>query len=203
MWKFSGTQQGLTLIEVMAVLAVSGLLLVGMWRLYHGSMRAYQRGLQEVRVTLGARTVLRRMTRDVQQALATAIPYGIRGTRPQSPPLADADRLELTAMTHPTAGAGQGSGTPQRIRYTLEPAAVKGTLALKRVSIPVDSDTPERIIPLSERLSGFSVRYFDGQKWYDAWQRETLPQALEITVAFRSSGWLARTHRFTTVVTSN
>jgi type II secretory pathway component PulJ len=188
----------------MAVLAVSGLLLVGMWRLYHNSTRVYQRGLQDVRVAQGARLVLRFMTRDIQQAFATALPHGIRGTNHQSP-VAEADRLELTTITYPVMKAGlvstKSAGVPQRIRYVLEPVAGEETLVLKRVSARVVGDAAERVIPLSKLLYSLSLRYFDGQAWYDTWQRTALPRAVEITVRLQSRGWYARTHRFTTVVT--
>jgi type II secretion system protein J len=198
----SSNTTGLTLVEVMAVLAISGFLLVGVWRLYHGSMLAYQRGVQEVRVTQRARTVMRILTRDMQQALATAVPYGIRGTKQQGTH-AEADRLELTALMYPTTVTGQaaarGPARLQRIRYQLDPTGE--TFVLKRVSVNAHGETRERVIPLVERLQSLKVRYFDGQVWYDTWQRATLPHALELTVKLQSSGRDARTHGFSTVVT--
>lgn len=190
-------QSGLTLVEVMVVLAVSGLLLGGMWQFYHNSIWAYQRGLQEVRLTQGARTVLRFMTRDIQKALATATPSGIQGTKHQSPAAMDADRLELVMAVYPA------SGVPQRVRYVLEPASADGTRTLKRAVAIVGSRAAERVMPLGEGVHGLRLRYFDGQVWYDTWQRTSLPQALEITVVFHNRGGEARTHRFTTVVTAD
>jgi prepilin-type N-terminal cleavage/methylation domain-containing protein len=190
-------QSGLTLIEVMAVLAVSGLLLGGMWQFYHQSIRAYQRGLQEVRLTQGARTVLRLITRDVQKAFATAAPSGIQGMPPQPPATLDADRLELITTAYPVLGM------PQRVRYVLEPAAAGGTHVLKRAVAIVGSRAAERVMPFGEGVHGLRLRYFDGQMWYDTWQRTSLPQALEITVVFHHRGGEARTHRFTTVVTAD
>jgi prepilin-type N-terminal cleavage/methylation domain-containing protein len=192
---FVGNHRGLTLVEVMAVLAVSGLLLTGIWRVYHDSMRAYQRGLQDTRSTRGARTVLRLLTRDIQQALAAAVPHGIQGTNHQYSPTADADRLELMTVTHPASDA-------QSIRYLLEPAAGDGTLALKRAVITRGNQATERMMPLSERLASLNLRYFDGQQWYDAWQRAALPKALEVTVVFQPSGREPRTSHFTTMVTA-
>jgi Tfp pilus assembly protein PilW len=191
----------------MAVLAVSGLLLGGMWQFYHNSIRAYQSGLQEVRLTQGARTVLRFMTRDIQKALATATPSGIQGTKHQSPAAMDADRLELITAVYPASGMpsspAHAVGMPQRVRYALEPASADGTLTLKRAVATVGSHTAERVMPLGEGMRGLRLRYFDGQMWYDTWQRTSLPQALEITVVFHNRGGEARPHRFTTVVTAD
>ena len=131
MQKLSGGQQGFTLVEVMAVLIVSGVLLTGMWNVYHGSLRLYQRGFRDTRVTQAARTVLTRLRRDVQQAFAIGLPYGIQGTQSQDPTAAATDRLALLTITsarvNPDPAAARGAGTLRRIRYALEPAANLGT----------------------------------------------------------------------------
>src|SRR6266852_7216225 len=97
------TQQGLTILEILGVIAISTILLSGAWQLFQGGMRSYQRGLQDVRMTQGARALLRLVTRDVQRAMAARVPYGIRGATPQSSTLATgegpADRLAL--LTRP------------------------------------------------------------------------------------------------------
>jgi prepilin-type N-terminal cleavage/methylation domain-containing protein len=70
-------QHGLTLVELMSVLAVSGLLLGGMWRLYHSSLLAYRHGVQEVRLALGARTALQiRCSATGNSARADDSPHG-------------------------------------------------------------------------------------------------------------------------------
>src|SRR5262249_6756077 len=120
------TPRGLTLIEMMAAIAVSGILLSGAWQLFHGSMQAYQRGLREVRLAQGARALLTLVTRDIQRAMATHAPYGIRGA-PQQTIQAEgkrqADYLVMVAAPVPAvpgreAGSYSSEG-PQRIRYIL------------------------------------------------------------------------------------
>ena len=76
------TQRGLTILEMLGVIAISTILLSGAWQLFQGGMRSYQRGLQDVRMTQGARILLHLVTRDVQRAMAARVPYGIRGTAP-------------------------------------------------------------------------------------------------------------------------
>jgi hypothetical protein len=177
----------------MGVLAVSGLLLSGMWRLYHSSLLAYRHGVQEVRLALGARTVLRHMTRDIQNAFISAIPHGIQGSNVPLTTAADTDRLALMTIAYPTPNQ-------QTIQYYLEPAAGTGTLALKRALMATENRSMQRVILLSEHLSGLNVRYFDGAMWYDTWHRVDLPRALEITALFQNSGRKTSEYRFTTVV---
>ena len=190
---FVDTSRGLTLVELMIVLAVSGLLLGGTWQLYHSSLQACRHGLQEVRIALGARTVLRLMSRDIQNAFASAVPYGIQGAHLPHTSAANAGRLALTTTADPLPGL-------QTIQYYLEPTAGEGHLALKRALLSGEDRTIQRVMPLSERLYGLHVRYFDGQIWHDAWQRADLPRALEVTVLFQNTVRLAQVHRFTTTV---
>jgi prepilin-type N-terminal cleavage/methylation domain-containing protein len=62
------TQRGLTILEMLGVIAISTVLLSGAWQLFQGGMQSYQRGLQDVRMTQGARALLHLITRDVQRA---------------------------------------------------------------------------------------------------------------------------------------
>jgi type II secretion system protein J len=207
MRRLADWQSGFTLVEVMTVLAVSGLLLGGMWQFYHSSLYAYRRGLQEVRLTQGARTVLRLMTRDIQKALATAAPQSIQDTQQPRVLTGDAERLEFITVVSPVSGIlsqpAPDAGVPQRVRYVLEAASADGTRILKRAVIALGSHTTERLIPLGEGVQELHFRYFDGQTWHETWQQATPPRALEITVAFQSRGGEVRTHRFSTMVTAD
>src|SRR5262249_40262657 len=119
---FRSTPRGLTLIEMMGAVAVSTLLLSGVWSLFQSGMQSYHRGLQEVRMTQQARAMLTLMTRDIQRAMAAQAPYGIHGT-PQPAAQDDgarrADQLVLLIVP-PPAARNQGaplSGEWQRVRY--------------------------------------------------------------------------------------
>src|SRR5215470_5291162 len=132
------TQRGLTVLEILGVIVLSTTLLSGAWQLFQGGMRSYQRGLQDVRMTQEARTLLHLVTRDVQRAMAARLPYGIRGTTPQFPTSEaagrQADRLAMLTMPSPwpsSDGASHG-GTLQRIRYVFNAVPASQTLALQR-----------------------------------------------------------------------
>lgn len=207
MRKFAGGQSGLTLVEIMIALGVSSLILWWAWNLYNSGMRVYQRGLQEVALTQEARSVFALMTRDIQRARPEAVPYGIKGmpsrnVSPSSQP-GQIDRLEIMTVVYPASSAAHTSAerTPtfQRIRYFFEPTAGE-TLVLKRAIVPLGRDGVERVIPLSQRVHGLDLRYFDGQVWYDAWHHPALPRAVEMAVVFHDGGRKASPHRFSTVV---
>jgi len=204
------TQRGLTILEMLGVIVMSTILLSGAWQLFQGGMRSYHRGLQDVRMTQGARALLRLVTRDVQRAMAARVPYGIRGTVPQ-PTASDlagrqADRLAmltLAMLATPPEGARQSSAS-QRIRYVLNTVPESKTLALQRaVDVPSEPQR-ERGMVMHTQMQAFSVRYFDGQTWYAEWQRAELPQAVEVTLIVQSDGGAqARASRFATLVTAD
>src|SRR5262245_618863 len=163
------TQRGLTILEILGVIVLSTTLLSGAWQLFQGGMRSYQRGLQDVRMTQEARTLLHLVTRDVQRAMATRAPYGIRGTAPQFSTSEaagyQADRLAM--LTLPSLGASSEgtphNGTLQRIRYTLNAVPASKTLALQRAVGAPSEPQMERMQVVPAQIQEFWVRYFDVQ----------------------------------------
>jgi type II secretion system protein J len=208
MHKFRGTPRGLTLIEIMGALAVSTLLLSGVWNLFQGGMQSYQRGMHEVRMTQRTRALLTLLTRDIQRAMAAHVPYGIHGTPELAAPAGAprrADRLVL--LTAPALPArhqdAQSSETLQRVRYVFTAAPTGNTFALQRAVALQGGKQTEHFMPVHEHVQTFHLRYFDGQTWSDAWQQAEVPRALEITMVVRSAGPQARTYQFATLVTAD
>lgn len=208
MRKFMGTSRGLTLIEMMGALAVSTLLLSGVWNLFQGGMQSYQRGLQDVRMTQRTRALLTLLTRDIQRAMAAHVPYGIHGT-PEPAAQADdarrADRLVLLTAA-PPAGRNQdaqSSGALQRVRYVFTALPTGNTLALQRAVATPGGKQTERFMSVHEHVQTFHLRYFDGQTWSDAWQQAEVPRALEITLVVQSGGPQPRTYTFATLVAAD
>ena len=198
------SQRGLTILEMLGVIAISTILLGGAWQLFQGGMRSYQRGLQDVRMTQGARALLHLITRDVQRAMAARVPYGMRGTAPQ---LAIAETAgqqtdRLAMLTLPPEGAPH-SGPLQRIRYVLNAVPNSKTLALQRAVGTPSEPQMERMMVVHAQVQEFHVRYFDGQTWYAEWQRAELPRAVEITLIVQSAGAPVRASRFATLVTAD
>jgi type II secretion system protein J len=194
---------------MLGVIAVSTILLSGAWQLFQGGMQSYQRGLQDVRMTQGARALLHLMTRDVQRAMAARVPYGIGGPAPQLSASETAGRqadglamLTLPSPGVPHAGAPHG-GTLQRIRYALTTVPDSKTLALQRVAGPASEPQMERTMVVHRQVQALRVRYFDGQAWLAEWQRAELPRAVEITLMVQSSGAQAHASRFATLVTAD
>jgi type II secretion system protein J len=202
------TQRGLTILEMLGVLAISTILLSGAWQLFQGGMRSYHRGLHDVRMTQGARALLHLMTRDVQRAMAARVPYGIGGPASQlSAETAGRQADSLAMLTLPSpgvphAGASHG-GTLQRIRYVLNTVPGSKTLALQRAVGTASGPQMEQMMVVHRQVQALRVRYFDGQAWLAEWQRAELPRAVEITLMVQSGAAQAQASRFVTLVTAD
>ena len=205
---FRVTPRGLTLIEIMGALAVSTILLSGVWNLFQGGMQSYHRGLQDVRMAQQARELLTLMTRDIQCAMAAHAPYGIHGTL-QYAAQADAARRadHLVMLTAPPPAAlsqgSQHSGELQRVRYVFTPLPTGKTLALQRAVVATSGTQTEHFMLVHDQVQEFYLRYFDGQMWADEWQQAELPRALELTIVVQSGGLQSRPYRFATLVTAD
>jgi type II secretion system protein J len=207
MRKSRGTPRGLTLIEIMGALAVGTLLLSGVWNLFQGSMQAYQRGLQDVRMTQRARALLTLMTRDIQRGMAVHAPYGIHGIPQQAAQADHARRADLLVLLTPSPATlsqdSQLSGEWQRVRYVFTSLPTGDTLALQRAVAATSGKQTEHFMLLHDQVQAFHLRYFDGQTWSDEWQQAELPRALEITLVLQGAGPQSRTYQFATLVTAD
>ena len=208
MRKFRSTPRGLTLIEIMGALAISTLLLSGIWNLFQGGMQSYQRGLQDVRMTQRTRALLTLMTRDIQRAMAAHVPYGIHGTPQHAAQAEDARRADQLVMltAAPPVALNQGTqpgGELQRVRYVFTAVPTGHTLALQRAVATTGGKQTEHFMPVHDHVQAFHLRYFDGQTWSDEWQQAELPRALEITIVVQSGGPQSRTYQFATLVTAD
>ena len=165
-------------------------------------------------MTQGARALLRLVTRDIQRAMATRAPYGIRGT-PQQTAQAEGERhadhlVMITAppLAAPSQGAQrreaeQRREEPLRIRYILNTLSDGKTLAMQRAVAAMSGNQLERFMMVHDHVQAFYLRYFDGQAWYDEWQKAELPRALELTIVLQSGGPQSRMYRFATLVTAD
>ena len=203
------TQRGVTILEMLGVIAISTVLLSGAWQLFQGGMRSYQRGLQDVRMTQGARILLHMVTRDVRRAMAARVPYGIRGTALQlsASETAGHQADHLVMLTLPSPGAPPGGAphgdTLQRIRYVLNVVPDSKTLALQRVVRTLSEPQREQMMVVHRQVQELHVRYYDGQAWSTEWQWAELPRGVEITLIVQSAGTQARVSRFATLVTAD
>jgi general secretion pathway protein J len=195
---------------MMAALAVSTMLIGGVWQLFHIGLQVYQRGVHNASATQDARQVLAIISRDIQEALAVAMPQGIHGTdgeqSTRTGTILEADGLDLetravVAARLPILTLPAASTT--RVYYELEVLEEQPILRLRRRVAAGDGAASSRLMTLSEQVQRFRLRYFDGQDWSDNWQRASLPRAVEVSLVLQTPGRQARLHRFTTMVTAD
>jgi type II secretion system protein J len=101
----------------------------------------------------------------------------------------------LSSITFYTVGGtkarfDQPEGDIYEVEYYLSKDGGKSRLERRLWPNPDKSSRPAGILTeLAENIETFSVRYFDGQKWYEQWsseQLETLPDLVEVTLLGRT-----------------
>ncbi len=128
---------------------------------------------------------------------------GIKDTA--SPDDARLDRLEWTTFAHRRYVGDQPESDVAEVTYRVEPAAEGGAGRLMRdarVNLRAAGAWATQSDELADGVAAFRLRYLTRGEWGDEWdadQRKSLPDAVEVTVALAGSG-SAPTERVRTIV---
>lgn len=184
---------GFTLLEMLAALALAGVLAGGVYASLHIGFRARASAETSIAPARAAMLALELLRRDVTTALPpTGILAGPFIGEQGAASAEGADRLELHALvTDPV------SGIPgiRKVEFDLVPAENgAGFLLVRRVTAnllaPVVPEPEEEV--LCRHVVSFGLHYFDGFSWLDSWhstvQGDSAPAAVEVTLGVHPPG---------------
>lgn len=203
------TRAGFTLIEVLAVVLVTGILLGATINFYVDLSRQAARASENMRAVRRASALLDRVAVDLEHALLVKPAEG--SDTITSPWLflaqsrfsatgeqAGSDQLKFIRRELPRASEGPGSDLAM-VAWTLERNEDGESFVLRRWSTPelpesLDSEFPRSDDPASfvvaDDLSQFTLRFLDAAgQWHERWdstqvaESGDLPLAVEISVA--------------------
>ncbi|TMA35318.1 MAG: prepilin-type N-terminal cleavage/methylation domain-containing protein [Deltaproteobacteria bacterium] len=203
-------RSGFTLIEVLAVVLITSLLLGATISFYLNLTRQAARASENTREARRAAALIDRVATDLESALlvkkpkeqdALAQPWLFVGESRYSAtgPQAGSDQLKFIRRDDPRASDGPASNV-EMVAYTLHRSErASDHFELRRWSSPelperLDLDFPRSDDPASllvaDDLSYFAVRFLDDTgQWHDRWdstqlvESSQLPRAVEIQVA--------------------
>ena len=191
----NGARAGFTLVEILAAVAILGLVLTGVYGLWSGSLRAWRHGGEATEVFQRQRVVMETLAQLAQSAVYFA----------SSP-----DLYEVTGVRHPGLGDSVSFVTASD---AFLPPSEANDIGMRRVTISLERDDYQRTYlaivnqpalgmgddskkglqahVISMDVSGFFVRYLDPRDgaWYDKWEdANAIPSAMEFTVVFGQPG---------------
>jgi type II secretion system protein J len=191
---------GFTLIEVLAVLFLTALVLSAALGFYVDLSNESARASETTREVRRATTLMDRIARDIERTVLVK-------KQPDEDPLAHpwiflaesqfdvdgADRLKFMLRGEPpSTNQGQASDL-ETVAYSLEPSEQPGSYELRRWSSPhlperLDRDFPSPEDPaslvLADGISYFALRFLDeAGEWVDAWDSSQMTESSELPVA--------------------
>jgi prepilin-type N-terminal cleavage/methylation domain-containing protein len=199
------SRAGFTLIEVLAVLFLTALVLSAAISFYISLSNDSTRATETTREVRRATTLIDRIARDLERAMLVKKPEDVD-------PLAHAwiflaephqqtgqtgapgsDRIKFMARTDPPRTSQGPTSDLSTVAYTLEPAEDGDSFELHRWSSPRLPERLDREFPppddpaslvLADGISHFALRFLgESGEWLDRWDSSQLVESSELPVA--------------------
>ncbi len=173
-------RRGLTLIEMLAALAIVSLIVVSAYTIITSTLRTWRRSEIYARLHLEGAAVARIMRDDFACIVYRRGRVNFKVGEKNGFVTIDFVSCAWNPFT--------GVKVPVEVGYYLKPAS-DDTYALYRRMDPELGDITRggRAVLVYERVERWSVRFFDGNGWKEEWKDSTRPpSAVEVTLVMRS-----------------
>lgn len=189
---------GFTLIEILLALALSGLLLAGVYGTFFSLSSATVRAREEMEATRSIRGTLDLIRRELASARFR------RDSDRHRFVLLDRDRYGTPAseITLSTITPPSPQGVEDQALVTWRTIERENRVMLVRESIPSHRLGDPVAYPHMEGITGFLVECHDGSKWIRTWDAAVngrLPERVRVTIT-RDEGGSERSYSITTLV---
>lgn len=161
--RFGRRTEGFTLLEVLIALAILGLAASCAYRVLQTSLLRFRQLSRENRGQREAAVALALLSRDIRSALVLSErPDTIFAGHPE----ALGDRLDFSRAV---GGSSPDLGV-STVAYFIDEDVRTGERFLQRsVEAGGDAAANARTVEVCRHVARFSVHYFDGESWKDAW----------------------------------
>ncbi len=188
----SKTDAGFTLIEVLVAVTLLATVAAIVFGSLISTTRAVDAGREHATKEQRLRQILRLMAEEISLSKRdNAYPWvGMNGTQDGQP----ADTLAILAISRTSATVSVKDSENVRVVYTRERDRL---IRFTRRNLYGLTDESLDQTELADRVSGFNIRYYDGQGrvWLDEWQAAGLPKALLLEITFQQPDSLPWTVR--------
>lgn len=186
------TEDGFTLIEVLVAVTLLATIAAIVFGSLISTTRAVDAGRDHATKEQRLRQILRLMAEEISLSTKdNAFPWvGMNGTQDGQP----ADTLAFLAISRASTSATMKESENVRVVYTRERDRL---IRFTRRNLYGLTDESVDQTELADRVSGFNIRYYDGQSrtWLDEWQIPAPPTALLLEITFQPPDTLPWTVR--------
>jgi general secretion pathway protein J len=204
--------KGFTLIEILIAVFILGIVLSTVFASYTGTFRIIQESENDAEIYGMARTVLERMTRDLEAAAPWKGAFTFQA-KPYSLGKREFTRLTFRSAAHVAFGEKEEPAGIAVIGYGVEEGTEKEGYALMRSDSlrrdPSKEETPAGGFLLSDRIETLTYRFYDGTgREYETWdaaggdeaQKKRAPAMVEIRLGLVNEKDREHPHPFMTRV---
>lgn len=186
------TEGGFTLIEILVAVTLLATIAAIVFGSLISTTRAVDAGREHATKEQRLRQILRLMAEEIALSKKdTVFPWvGMNGTQDGQP----ADTVAFLALSRATTSTTMKESENVRVVYTRERDRL---IRFTRRNLYGLTDESVDQTELADRVSGFNIRYYDGQSriWLDEWQIPTPPTALLLEITFQQPDTLPWTVR--------
>ena len=188
MRNLSAPRRGFTLIEMIAALTIATLIMAAGAELFVTAMQSWDNGSRRHEMLQAAQKTSDLIERHLRSALKPGAEGQVlfSGEDLSEDDTHPGHRLTLISGAPARFPRSQPPVDSQEITFELDPLGESTELSI-RVQSPPD-DLPEEggyIVGLSDLITGFAARYYDGEIWSDYWSGSDLPLAVEFTLTLQ------------------
>ncbi len=172
--KFSRTESGFTLIEVMTAVTILAILATVAFTIVFDSVRRSRAMDREVELNTEAATLMDLMTEDLRGAFAKegVAPWflGEDAFNVDEP----ADRVSFLTTAVLAVSPELPAGAVGEVQYTIVDRDGGSSLFLRREQIPAQTPYDEggATFEITSRLRSLNIQYSDGEDWFDQWDSQ-------------------------------
>ncbi len=177
--------KGFTLIETMIAVALSGIISYMVFSSLYTTKNLFNKSISKTEAIQQIRYTMATISKDVQNVLRTdGVSFvGVdRSRRSDGNSFEDNDCMYFSTISKIHINRYKDSGSVDTVKFLLDNGGTGNSSFLKR---EVFSDyLPHEVASrtLASEIMGLNFRYLKDNKWYNVWNRKSLPNAVEITI---------------------
>ena len=195
--------KGFTLIEVLIAVALSGIVSYMVFSSLYTTKSLFNRSVSKTEAIQQVRYAMATISKDVQNVLrSSGVSFvGVdRSRKTSGDSFEDNDCIYFSAISKNPVNRCIDKDSVDTVKFRLDNGSNGDTLFLKREVFSNYLSNEKASRTLASEVKGLNFRYLKDNKWYNVWNRKSLPNAVEITIKTGNKWLKSLSNEFKTTV---